>query len=195
MLQPSEYDISYFDGAKTKSPHGAGYSSYERWHRVRGVNSLGEYWKDLASQYKGKFNLAGKKVLEIGCAKGFVVEDLRGMGVDARGIDVSSYAISQASDAVKPFLVVGDVRTALSQFGNKQFDVVFSLRVLECIPEADLPSLVSELNRVSKFQFHVVDEQPNPNYYLVKPLSFWRSLNWNKGTVLISNESNQETLK
>src|SRR3972149_7064299 len=96
VLQPSEYDISYFDGNKTSLKHNAGYSSYERWYRnsndfVPTEQSTGEYFKDLALKLKNDYILQGKKVLELGCAKGFIVEDLRSMGIDAYGIDISSY--------------------------------------------------------------------------------------------------------
>ncbi len=100
VLQTSEYDISYFDGKKTTLKHNAGYSKYERWRRHDGVDSLGEFWKDKAKKIFDDFSLGGKKVMEIGCAKGFIVEDLRGMGVDCYGLDVSAYAIGQASNIV-----------------------------------------------------------------------------------------------
>jgi cyclopropane fatty-acyl-phospholipid synthase-like methyltransferase len=136
----------------------------------------------------------GKKVLEIGCAKGFVVEDLRGFGVDAHGLDVSSYAIGEASDAVKPYLTIGDARTDLSRYKNKEFDVVFTLRFMECVPESDIPWLVAQMNRISQFQFHVIDEVIKPNFYTNKLLEDWIKYNWAKGTVLQSNQSRKKIL-
>ncbi|MCP6727655.1 MAG: class I SAM-dependent methyltransferase, partial [Patescibacteria group bacterium] len=96
--------------------------------------------------------MSGKKVLEIGCAKGFVVEDLREFGADCYGLDISSYAISKSTDIVKPFLTIADGRTHLSKYADNEFDVVFSLRFLECIDEKELPALISVMNRISKFQ-------------------------------------------
>ena len=37
-----------------------------------------------------------QKVLEIGCAKGFLVKAFQDMGIDAIGIDISSYAIKRS---------------------------------------------------------------------------------------------------
>ena len=195
VLQPSEYDISYFDGSKTSLRHNAGYSKYERWYRKAGKNSLGEFWKDKAADLAEKYQLQGKKVLDIGCAKGFLVKDLRDMGVDAYGLDVSSYAVGEAESEVKPYLTVGDARTYLSNYATDEFDVVFSLRFLECISETDFPNLISEINRVSKFQFHEVDEQPNSKYYLVKTINWYKNLPFSKDTLLIARESKTEVIK
>ena len=104
VLSPEEYDQSYFDGSTARDKHNAGYDKYERWYRKNSETSLGEFWKDYAHALFKEHKLRGKKVLEIGCAKGFVVEDLRELGIDAYGLDVSEYAISQASEKIRPYL-------------------------------------------------------------------------------------------
>ena len=141
----------------------------------------------------------GKKVLELGCAKGFVVEDLRSFGADCYGIDVSLYAIGKASDGVKSFLTIADVRTELSKYSVNEFDVVFSLRFLECIPETDLPALIAQINRISKFQFHHLDEFVGAKagaskFYLNKPLSEWLNYGFSKSTKLFSEENHNTIL-
>ncbi len=175
-LLPEEYDASYFDGASQALRHNAGYSKYERWKRHDGESSSGEYWKDKAKDLVKEFNLKGKKTLELGCAKGFLVHDMLGMGVNAFGLDVSEYAAAQAeTDKVKDRIFLGDARTDLSQFQDNEFDVVFSLRFLECIAEEDISVLVTQINRISKAQFHETDKEPNSLYYLkrnVDDLSF-----------------------
>ena len=200
-LEAYEYDIRYFDGKKATYRHNAGYSQYERWRRFDGVNSLGEYWKDRAKSFLDTYALAGKKVLEIGCAKGFVVEDLRSMGVDCYGLDVSAYAIGEASVMVKPYLIVGDARTYLANYSNNEFDVVFSLRVLECFSDAELLPLIKEINRISKFQFHEIDEfvgypekQGAAQYYNSKTLETWMAMGFSKNTKLTSREDSQKVL-
>lgn len=202
VLQPSEYDASYFDGNSQPLRHNAGYSKYKRWYRNEGENSLGEFWKDKAAHWANHLVLAGKSVLDVGCAKGFLVEDLVDMGVDAYGIDVSSYAIETAEDSAKlrrPDLAdrfyVGDVRTALSQFSRNQFDVLLSFRFLECIDETDLANLIDDMNRISKLQIHVIDEQANDLYYIKQPISWWVSHGFSKNSRIISNETRQELIK
>jgi predicted TPR repeat methyltransferase len=194
VLDPSEYDMSYFDGRKGPLKHNAGYAKYERWARRDSATSLGEKWLDKAAALGERHQLQNKKVLEIGCAKGFLVKDLRDMGVDAYGLDVSPYAIGEAEDGMAPHLYTGDARTYLSNFSRNEFDVVFSLRFLECIAEADLPGLVSEMNRISKLQFHEIDVDPNPDYYVVQPLSWWASLDWDRRTLLVARETGEEVV-
>jgi len=200
VLKPKEYDISYFDGKKTTYSHNAGYAEYKRWKRfgndfVPTEESTGEYFRDLALRLKNDYSLANKKVLELGCAKGFVVEDLREMGVDAYGIDVSQYAIDQASPAVKPYLTVADARTHLSTYKNKEFDVVFSRWFLSCIDDADLPNLIKEMNRISKLQVHIVREEMPPEFYNAKLGKEWLNFDWAKGTIIIPNRNMQQVLR
>jgi len=198
VLIPSEYDQSYFDGKSVALMHNAGYSKYQRWKRFdlgsteMPKTSLGEYWLDYANNLFTLQNLGNKEVLEIGCAKGFVVQDLRGMGVDCWGIDVSAYAIGEADPSVAPYLTVADALTHLSTYSNSQWDAVFSLRFMECVSEADLPNLIDEINRISKYQFHEIDIQPNALYYTVHDLAWWAALDWDRKTLLVARETGEE---
>jgi cyclopropane fatty-acyl-phospholipid synthase-like methyltransferase len=194
VLQPEEYNASYFDGATQPLKHNAGYSKYQRWYRTTADGTQGEFWKDAAEKWAKKLALPNKKFLELGSAKGFLVEDLREQGVDAYGLDVSQYAYDEASDVVKPFLTVGDARTALSKYDNNEFDVLFSARFIECISEEDLPALVSEMNRISKLQVHVVDDFTGHKssaaaYYTSHTQQEWLDkYEWDKGTLIVANE-------
>lgn len=181
VLQPSEYDISYFDGKKSSLTHNAGFTSYKRWKR-----NGSEHWKDIALHFKNKNDIVGKKVLELACAKGFIVQDLREMGVDAYGLDASQYAYDEADPTVQPFLTVGDVRTSLSQYGRSEFDFVFSVRLFECVDDADIAPLISEINRISKKQAHAITtgSHLNAQYYNFKTLDKWLTYDWPKNTIL-----------
>lgn len=190
-MQPSEYDASYFDGASQPTQHSAGYAHYKRYYRHDKTTSQGEYWLDKALEWVNLRQLQGKKVLEIGSAKGFFVEDLRSLGVDAYGLDVSQYAYDQASAAVKPYLTVADVRTALGQYRRNEFDWVISLRTLECFSELEIIVIITELNRISRNQVHVVDEEGNASYYTIKTLSWWLSQPFRKGTIIVSHQTEQ----
>jgi ubiquinone/menaquinone biosynthesis C-methylase UbiE len=193
VLDPSEYDASYFDGGSQPLQHRAGYAKYKRWNRLEGLGSTGEYWKDRANKFLTERNLSGSKLLEIGCAKGFLVKDLRDLGADAWGLDVSSYAVGECEPEVAPYLMVGDARSYLSTFSNREFDVTFSLRFLECIDVSEIQALIDEMNRItSRFQIHEIDEQPNPEFYVVKSLTEWKDdFTWKRGTFLSSRESGE----
>lgn len=69
-------------------------------------------------------------VLDAGCAIGLLVEALRERGVDARGFDVSEYAISLVPESLRPYCVVGSVTDEI----DGKFDLVTCIEVLEHVP-------------------------------------------------------------
>ena len=192
VLNPEEYDQSYFDGRLATYKHNAGYGKYARWYRGDADNpdDAGELFKEQARRWVEQYSFTGK-LLDVGCAKGFHVKDFRDLGVDAWGVDVSSYAVGEAEPAVAPYLTVANILTHISSYKRNEWDVIFSARFLECISEADLPGLIDEMNRVSRYQVHIIDEQPNSTYYLAYPLSWWAQQGFNKGTRLVSRETGE----
>jgi len=184
VLQPNEYDISYFDGKKSSLTHNAGFTDYERWKRYDGANSLGEFWKDMAAGFINHYAISGKKVLELGAAKGFIVKDLRDMGVDAWGMEVSQYAVDNCEPETVPYLQVGDARTDLKQYSNKEFDLIYTVRFIECLTDAEVTALIPQMTRISKKQVHVFTSKINPAYYNAKTLQEWLAFDWPKNTIL-----------
>ncbi|MCC7018596.1 MAG: methyltransferase domain-containing protein [Ardenticatenales bacterium] len=75
-------------------------------------------------------DLAPRTSMDVGCAMGFLVEALRERGVDARGIDLSEYAIQQAHPDVAPFVAVASAADPLPG----RYDVVTCIEVLEHMP-------------------------------------------------------------
>jgi SAM-dependent methyltransferase len=66
-------------------------------------------------------------VLDAGCAIGFLVEALRERGVDARGFDISEYAISQVPEELKPYCTLGSVTDEI----EGTYDLITCIEVLE----------------------------------------------------------------
>jgi SAM-dependent methyltransferase len=195
ILEPSEYDITYFNGKNTTHTHNAGYSEYQKWFRrqpTKYPEDTGEHFGDMAARLHGRYNLNNKKVMELGCAYGYMVEYLRDQGHDVYGMDVSSYAQSQARSDIQQYITVADARTELAKsqdYKRNEFDILFSRWFLCCIPDADLPDLIDEMNRVSIQQVHILMNSPNPDYYNVKTPQQWLdNYDWEVGTILIPNE-------
>lgn len=67
------------------------------------------------------------RVLDAGCAIGLLVEALVERGIDARGIDISDYAVSQAAPAVRDRVRVGSLTTPLAE----RYDLIVCIEVLE----------------------------------------------------------------
>jgi hypothetical protein len=85
--------------------------------------------------------LAPQTALDAGCAMGFLVEALRDRGVEAEGIDVSEYAISQVREDVKPFCRVGSL---LEPF-PRRYDLIVCIEVLEHLPAAEAEPAITNL--------------------------------------------------
>lgn len=75
-------------------------------------------------------DLAPRTAMDVGCAMGFLVEALRARGVDARGIDVSDYAIGQAHPDIAPYLAVASAAEPLPE----RYDLVTCIEVVEHMP-------------------------------------------------------------
>lgn len=166
-MNPQElYNEQYYDPLATE-PAKSNYTAYVDTH----------IFDQIAQRIVELFK--PKSVLDYGCAKGFVVKHLRERGIDARGVDLSEYAISKADPSVKPFV---STDLDLTRFKDDEFDLVVSFDVLEHISEADLPDLIAEFARIARRQYHAITCGPqSPNdrdvtHRTLKPFGWWRDL-------------------
>ena len=86
-------------------------------------------------------DLRPTSVLDAGCAMGFLVEALRERGVEAWGIDVSEYAISQVHESAKEFCQVASLAEPIS----RRYDLIVSIEVLEHIPPTETSAAIANL--------------------------------------------------
>lgn len=131
-----QYGHMYFDG-----PREYGYGGYRydgRWVPVA---------KDIINYYKLK---PGDRVLEIGCAKGFLVKDIINVcpGIEAFGLDISEYALMHCEPEVAGRLHLGSADRL--PFPDKSFDCVLALNVLHNLNRERLIIALQEIQRVSK---------------------------------------------
>jgi ubiquinone/menaquinone biosynthesis C-methylase UbiE len=69
-------------------------------------------------------------------------------GITVKGIDVSSYAIENAIESMKPHVMVADARKL--PFEDKSFDVVISINTVHNLERTELISAVQEIQRVQR---------------------------------------------
>ena len=95
------------------------------------------------------------KVLDFGCAKGYLVKALRLLSIDAYGIDASKYAIDCVDVALRNYcqLVKADEKPNLP---FDQLDLIIAKDVFEHIPENQLSGLLSYFSKHSKKLFMAV---------------------------------------
>ena len=130
-------DKGYFDGTREQ-----GYGGYKydgRWKPVA---------KDIIKHYSLK---DGAKVLDIGCAKGFLIYDIINEfpKIDVWGVDISTYAINFIDERLKSNIIVANAKEL--PFDSNSFDLVLSINSLHNILNVNetIDSL-SEIQRVSK---------------------------------------------
>lgn len=126
----------YFDG-----PREYGYGGYRYDGR----------WIPVAKDMIAHFGLVpGMKVLDVGCAKGFLVADLMRVcpGLEVYGLDISDYALRNAEASVAGRLVRGTCEEL--PFANESFDAVISLNTLHNQERAGVVKSLREIVRVSR---------------------------------------------
>lgn len=175
-LKKEQFDRRYFDGKQCDYACRAGYGLYND----RGFTNQAQWLVD-------HFDMAGKMVLDVGCAKGYLVHYLRELGVDAWGCDWSEYALSCADEVVKPFLFNCDATDVPGEW-----DWIISARLLICFPEKEVGKIAKRFNKHSANQLHFIDLTPNDKYYTAKPLEWWGKQGFAKGTVLIGDSWNNQ---
>lgn len=80
------------------------------------------------------------KVLDFGCAKGYLVRALRTLDIDAHGVDVSEYAINKADVGMAKYLTaIGSISDVAVYDG---YSTVIAKDVLEHVPECEVLALM-----------------------------------------------------
>lgn len=135
----------------------------DRRHGYGGFSYSPRFWQPVIPTLKSHFWLtAESSLLDIGCAKGFMLHDLVEAipGITVTGIDVSEYAIEHAIEDMRPHLRVADARTI--PFADKSFDVVVSINTIHNLDRADCARALREIERVaSRGAFVTVDAYRN----------------------------------
>uniref|UniRef100_A0A6M3JKZ5 Putative methyltransferase n=1 Tax=viral metagenome TaxID=1070528 RepID=A0A6M3JKZ5_9ZZZZ len=93
--------------------------------------------------------IAGQRVLDVGCAKGFLMVEFAGLGLQVAGLDVSRYAAQTAHIDVRNRIVTGDMNQELP-WNDRSFDLVICKEVLPYLPPSKQAWALRELTRVAK---------------------------------------------
>jgi SAM-dependent methyltransferase len=132
-----EFGKEFFDG--------------ERRHGYGGFSYQPRFWQPVIPAFQKAYALCARsKILDVGCAKGFMLHDFRQLipGIEVQGIDVSHYAITHSQEEVKPFLQVADARSL--PYADRSFDLVISINTVHNLAKEELVQALREIERVGK---------------------------------------------
>ena len=135
----------------------------DRKHGYGGFNYMSRFWQPVIPTFVKHFNLnENSKVLDVGCAKGFMLFDMKESipNITIEGIDISSYAIENAKEEIKQFLRVGNAKEL--PYEDNSFDVVISINTIHNLEKKECAKALQEIQRVSKGKsFITVDAYRN----------------------------------
>lgn len=144
-----QYGELYFDG-----PRDYGYGGYRYDGR----------WVPVARDIVAHFGLRpGDRVLDVGCAKGFLVKDLLDAlpGLQAFGLDISEYALMHCHPDVIGRLHLGSAERL--PFPDASFACVLSLDTVHNLPRERAKVALAEIQRLSRGRAFVrVDSYVTP---------------------------------
>jgi ubiquinone/menaquinone biosynthesis C-methylase UbiE len=132
-----KFPKEYFDG---KREHGYGGYYYNPRFFKKIVKAMIKYYKlDNTS-----------KILDIGCAKGFMMYEFKKALPDCevRGIDISQYCKLHAVKKIKKYIKVGTCEKL--PYPDKYFDFVVSISTIHNLNKKGIKKSLKEIVRVSK---------------------------------------------
>src|SRR3989338_8809972 len=132
-----QYGKEFFDGSRDQGYGGFSYNP--------------KYWEPVIPDFQKYYNLSEKStVLDIGCAKGFMLYDMARLipGISVKGIDISEYAINNAMEVMQSHCQVACATNL--PFPDKSFDCVISITTLHNLEKKELIQALHEIERVKK---------------------------------------------
>jgi SAM-dependent methyltransferase len=160
------YDASYYVGN-----HDGGYTDFAT------INP--QWWINIADDIEANTGLvSGKRVLEVGCAYGFLTNLLAQRGADVSGIDISAFAIGEANSRFPTLDFVEDDFLSSGAFSNNTFDLIVSCGAFECMStDPEIGGFLSRMRawlKSSGIYYFLIDYKNSPPiYYQNKTAAEW----------------------
>lgn len=130
---------------------GSDYFDGDRNYGYGGFSYNPKFWQPVIPTIVENYKIGNAStVLDVGCAKGFFLYDLKLAfpEINISGVDISEYAIANSIPEIKPCLQVGNA-TELP-FKDNYFDFVISINTIHNLNRQDCAIALQEIERVTK---------------------------------------------
>ena len=144
-MSSAKFDKDYYENGVAKKVSG-----YENFHYMptRSYEEAIELTKIFSKE---------DKILDLGCAKGYLVHTLVQLGFNAWGEDISDYAISRCHQPIKG-------RIGKPKHAWLEYDSIICKDVLEHVPEDEILELLSKLKKRCKKALFVIPLGDNDKF-------------------------------
>ncbi len=136
-LNLMKFGKEYFDG--------------DRKHGYGGYHYNKKFFRKVTKEIIKHYKLTNKsKILDIGCAKGFMMYEFRNFLPKAEiwGLDISRYCKMNAIPSEKKFIKLGSCHKL--PFRSNYFNFIVSISTIHNLDEKKIPQAIKELERVKK---------------------------------------------
>lgn len=131
------FDKDFFDG--------------DRRHGYGGFRYIPHFWQPVVPTFQKYWKLTeSSSVLDVGCAKGFMIHDIAQLisGITVKGVDVSQYAIDNVIETMRAHVQVANAMKL--PFGDKSFDIVISINTIHNLDREGCALALQEIERVAR---------------------------------------------
>lgn len=154
------FDNDYFNGGKSLG----GYAHEGYW----------DYPVHYLTAQK-ILELKPKSVLELGCARGYILKRLEDADIETKGLEISRHCyLTRVSDCIQTW----DITKTPWPIDDKSIDLAYSIAVLEHIPEQFIPAISKELERTCIRGIHGIDitdeDGFDKTHVTIKDIKWWQ---------------------
>ncbi|MBT8764476.1 class I SAM-dependent methyltransferase [Desulfohalobiaceae bacterium Ax17] len=153
-----------------------------------------DYYRHQEAQWVSKFHMIkyiqflikqkNIKWLDIGCSKGYLVQELLDNKIQSYGIDISSLAFKDMNFNLRSRVTAGSI--SYIPYKNEAFDVISVFDIVEHIHPKETDVAFKELNRILKKGGYLILTTPNSahignwiydlTHINVRPLAYWEKV-------------------
>jgi predicted SAM-dependent methyltransferase len=123
-------------------------------------------------------------VLELGCARGYILKRIQDAGIPGAGLEVSRHCyLTRVCEGIaqQNLLQTPWQTEAGLPLPDQEIDLCYSVAVLEHIPEDTLPAVIREMSRVARRGLHGIDfglqdDGFDKTHCTLRPEGWWREM-------------------